>query len=173
MPRNSKKDEARHELLQLLKGLEFYRTWMISGIKAARGEVRQEDLDSIVLPSEFWLETFDSAGSHYAEVLQGVLKWYSHTYSDLCYMANVGGEAVSSEIRKFFKDFRSEIGFDFHSKAYFVAKSARKVLKRGKISKERDYYILKELEGSVDQTLLNDIELEAVSNMLRKFENNQ
>ena len=51
-----------------------------------------------------------------------------------------------------------------------VAKTAKKALKSGKITREKDYYILKELEDSIDQTILTDNELDAVSNLLRHFE---
>ena len=170
MPHNSKRDVARNELLRLLKGLEFYRAWRISGIKAANREVRQEDLNEIVEPSTAFIEYFDKAGGQYGQILQSVREWYSHTYSDLCYLANTGGEAVSSEIRKFLKDFRNEVGFGFQSEAGLVAKTIKKALNSGKITKENDYFILRELENSIDQTLLKGSELDAVSNMLRHFE---
>lgn len=171
MTHDSKRNTARKELLRLLKGLEFYRAWKISGIKATYGEVRQENLNEIVEPSTAFLEYFDTAGGRYDQVLLFVRKWYSHTYSDLCYLANTGGEAASSEIRKFLEDFRNEVKFEFQSEAGLVAKTVKKVLETGKITKENDYFILKELENSVDQTLLKGSEFDAVSNILRHFEN--
>ena len=171
MTHNSKQEVARNELLRLLKGLEFYRAWRISGINAANGEVRQEDLNEIVEPSTAFLGYFDNAGDRYGEILQLIREWYSHTYSDLCNLANTGDEAVSSEIRSFLKEFRNEVGFEFQSEAGLVAKTVRKVLKSGKITNERDFFILKELENSVDQALLKGSEFDAVSNMLRHFEN--
>ncbi len=170
MPQNSSRDTARKELLRLLNGLEFYREWKISGIRSVNGEVRQEDLNEIVEPSTAFLEYFDNAGGQYNQILQSVREWYSHTYSDLCYFANTGGEVAASEIRKFLKDFRNEVDFEFQSEAGLVAKTVRKVLVSGKITKETDYFILKELEDCVDQTLLRGSELDAVSKMLRHFE---
>ena len=136
----------------------------------AKGEVRQEDLNEIVEPSTAFLEYFDNAGGQYSQILQFVREWYSHTYSDLCYIMNTGSEAVSSENRQFLKDFRNEVGFDFQSEAGLVTKTIRKALKRGKITKNDDYYILKELEDDVDQTLLKGRDFDAVSDMLRHFE---
>lgn len=170
MTDNAKRDAARDELLRLLKGLEFYRAWRIAGIKAANGEIRQEDLNEIVEPSTAFLEYFDNAGGRYGQILQLVREWYSHTYSDFCFLTNTGREPVSSEIRQFLKDFRNEVGWEFQSEARLVATTARKVLKSGKITRENDYYILKELENSVDQALLTGNELDAVSNLLRHFE---
>lgn len=170
MHHNAKREAARIELLRLLEGLEFYRAWKISGIKAVKGEVRQEDLNEIVEPSTAFLEYFDNAGDQYAQVLQAVREWYSHTHFDFCVLANTGCEPVSSEIRQFLKDFRNEVGFEFQSEAGIVAKTARKVLESGKITRENDYYILRELENSVDHTFLTGNELDAVSNLLRHFE---
>lgn len=171
MTQNAKRDAARRELLRLLKGLELYRTWTISAIKMAKGEVLQEDLNEIVEPSTAFLEYFDNAGGQYSQILQFVREWYSHTYSDLCSLMNTGNEEVSSEIRQFLMYFRNETGFDFQSEAGLVGKTVRKVLKSGKITKKNDYFILKELENSVDQTLLKGSEVEVVSQMLRHFEN--
>ncbi|MEM1079719.1 MAG: hypothetical protein AAGI09_14470 [Pseudomonadota bacterium] len=170
MTDSAKRDAARDELLRLLKGLEFYRAWRLAGIKAANGEIRQEDLNMIVEPSTAFLEYFDNAGGRYSQILQFVREWYSHTYSDFCLLMNTGGEEVSSEIRKFLSDFRNEAGFEFQFEAGLVAKTVRKVLKSGKIARENDYYILKELENSVDQTILTAVELSAVTDLLRHFE---
>jgi len=169
MTRKAKRDAARRELLRLLKGLEFYRAWRISGIKRAKGEVRQKDLNEIVAPSTDFLEYFDNLGGQFSQILQVVREWYSHTYSDLCHLMNTGSEEVSSEIRLFLKDFRNEVGFDFLSEAGLVAKTARKALKSGKITKDEDYFLLKELESIVDQTLLHGLDFDAVSDMLRRF----
>ena len=171
MTQNAKRDAARIELLRLLNGLEFYRAWRTSGIISVKGEVRQEDLNEIVEPSKAFLEYFDSAGGQYSQILQSVREWYSHTYSDLCYLSNTGSAAVSSEIRQFIKDFRSEVGFDFQSEAGLVAKTIRKAIKRGKITTENDYFLLKELEVDVGQTFLKGSDFDAVSDMLRHFEN--
>lgn len=125
MTDNAKRDAARDELLRLLKGLEFYRAWRIAGIKSANGEMRQEDLNEIVEPSTAFLKYFDDAGGRYGQYLQFVREWYSHTYSDLCILANTGGEAVSDQIRKFLSDFRDEVGFEFQSEAGLVAKAEK------------------------------------------------
>ncbi|MEM7440808.1 MAG: hypothetical protein AAF393_14500 [Pseudomonadota bacterium] len=166
----AKRDTARKELLRLLKGLEFYRAWRIAGIKAANGKIREEDLDEIVEPSATFLKYFDNAGGRYGQVLQFVREWYSHAYTELCLPAKADGKAISSEIRKFLSDFRNEVGFEFQSEAGLVAKTVKKVRKSGKITRQKDYYILKELENSTDQTLLTGNELDAVSNLLRHFE---
>ncbi|OCX60442.1 hypothetical protein BFP70_17690 [Thioclava sp. SK-1] len=170
MTDNAKRDAARGELLRLLKGLEFYRAWRIADIKSANGEVRQEDLNEIVEPSTAFLKYFDDAGGRYGQILQFVREWYSHAYSDFCIMANTGGEAVSTEIRKFLSDFQNEVGFEFHSEAGLVAKTVKKVLKNGKITRENDYYILRELEDGIGQTFVTGNELAAVSDLLRQFE---
>ncbi len=171
MTRKAKRDAARSELIRLLNGLDFYRAWRISGIKTLKGDVRQEDLNEIVEPGTAFLEYFDNAGGQYNQILQFVRQWYAHAYSDLCYMMNTGSEADSSEIHQFLKEFHNEVGFDFRSEAGLIAKIARMALKRGKITKEEDYYILKEFEDDLDQTILNGDEFDAVSDMLRQFEN--
>lgn len=171
MTRNAKRDAARIELLRLLKGLEFYRAWRIADIRKNKGKILEEDLNEIVEPSKSFIKHFDSAGGQYNQILQFVRSWYSHTYSELCYLANTGSVAMSSEVRQFLREFRTEVGFDFQSEAGLVAKIARNAITKGDITRESDYFILVELEANVDQTLLEGSELHAISEMLRRFEN--
>jgi hypothetical protein len=166
-----KRDAARSELLRLLKGLDFYRDWRILSIKKLKGNVSQEDLNEIVAPSAALLESFDNAGYQYRQVLKIVREWYSHTFSHLCYLAHSDCEEVASESRQFLKDFRNEMGFEFQSEAELVATILGQALKRGKINKSGEYYILKELENDVGQTLVSDEDFDIVSEMLRRFEN--
>lgn len=100
-----------------------------------------------------------------------VREWYSHTYSDISLLASAGDEAASSEVRRFLTDFRNEVGFEFQSEADLVEQTVRKALKTGRITTARDYYILKELESSVDQPIVQGSDLDAISNMLGHFEN--
>ncbi len=122
-------------------------------------------------PSAALLESFDNAGYQYRQVLKIVREWYSHTYSHLCYLAHADCEDVASESRQFLKDFRNEMGFESQSEAELVATILGQALKRGKINKSGEYYILKELENDVGQTLLSDEDFDIVSEMLRRFEN--
>lgn len=170
MTKTAKRDAARRELLRLLKGLDFYRAWRISGIKVGKGGIRQEDLNDIVAPGTVFLEAFDKAGGQYSQILQVVCECYAHIYSDFCDQLNAGDRAISSEIRQFLQDFRSDVGFDFQSEAGLVAKTIKEALKRGKITKDKDYFLLKELENDTGQTLLKERELDAVFKMLRDFE---
>lgn len=171
MTQTTKRDAARLELLRLLKGLEFYRAWRIAGIQAATGDVRQDDLNAIVEPGTAFLEYFDSAGGQYGQILQTVQDWYSHTFSELCDLMNAGSAPVSSDIRQFLTDFRSEVGFDFQSEAGLVGKTIKRVLENGKITKKSEYFILKELENDVDQSLLKGRDYDAIASILRQFEN--
>lgn len=110
-------------------------------------------------------------GGQYGYILKTVREWYSHTYSDISLLASAGDEAASSEVRRFLTDFRNEVGFEFQSEADLVEQTVRKALKTGRITTARDYYILKELESSVDQVIAQGSDLDAISNMLRHFEN--
>jgi len=166
-----KRDAARSELLRLLKGLDFYRDWRILSFKKLKGNVSQEDLNEIVAPSTAFLENFDNAGYQYRQVLKIVRESYSHTYSHLCYLAHSDCEEVASESRQFLRDFRKEMGFEFQSEAELVAKILGQALKRGKIFQSSEYYILKELENDVSQTLLSSGDFDIVYEMLRRFEN--
>lgn len=170
MAKNAKREAARRELLRLLEGLEFYRVWRISCIKMVKGTVLQEDLNEIVEPSMVFLEEFDNAGGQYNQILRAVKQWYSFTYSDFCYLMNAGNEAGSAGIRQFLKDFRDEVGFDFQSEAGLVAETMRKALKIGRISKEIDYFVLKELEDAADHAIMGGRERAQVFAMLRDFE---
>jgi hypothetical protein len=171
MKQQSKRDAARTELLRLLQGLEFYRAWRISGIESVKGTVTQEDIDRIVEPGTSFLELFDRSGPLYIQILKDVQEWYSHTYSDLCFLMNAGPEEVSSEIRGFLDDFRVNVGFEFQAEADLVAKTIKKSLKQGRITRESDYFLLKEVENDTSQAFLDRRELDDISKLLRRFEN--
>jgi len=172
MAERTNRDAVRGELIRLLEGLEFYRSWAISSLKRDKGTVTKDDLDQIVLPGSFFLQIFDDTkGSRCAEVLKEVRQWYSHAASDLFNMANFGEEALAAEANEFLKDFRKEVGFDFYAEARLLRKTADEALKLRKITNPEDYYSLKELENDLSQSVISSNELARVSDLLRQFEN--
>ncbi|SMX30923.1 hypothetical protein COL8621_00188 [Actibacterium lipolyticum] len=163
----------RDELVRLLKGLDFYRAWRISCIKRDQEAVSEEDINQIVVvPGSFFLQLFDDTkDSQCAQITEEVQRWYSHTWSDLSYMARSAEGGLEADVRQFLTDFRNEVGFDFHTKTGLLKKTANKVLKRREIANELEYYSLKELEHDLTQSVLSAEELTKLADLLRKFEN--
>ena len=137
---NPNRETNRNELLRLLEGLEFYRTWMIAAITREKGAVTQADLNEIVMPGSFFLDLFDATkGRRSQQVIKEVQLWYSHTASDLAYLAHAGdGGSAAADIRQFLAEFQVQTGFSFYAEAGLLEKTARKTLKRGKIANEND-----------------------------------
>ena len=173
MTKETNRDSDRGELIQLLKGLECFRSWRIASIERDNGVVTEDDLNQIVMPSSFFLQVFDETkGNGGVAVIKEVRQWYSHTASDLLLMMNSGDEAWTRDAKQFLKNFSKEVGFGFFAKAGFLRKMAEKVLRSRKITNQDDYHSLKELENDLSQSLLNSAELAELSELLRNFENN-
>lgn len=173
MTKETDTDAARREFVRLLDGLECYRLWRISCIERDKGEVTQDDLNQIVMPSSFFLRAFDQTkGRGGTAVVTEVRRWYSHAASDLMYMMNSNDEAWAADARQFLKNFHAEVGFYFFAEAGLLRKVANKALKSRKISRRGDYYSLIELENDLSQSVVTPEELADISEILRKYEKN-
>ncbi|MFY0618481.1 hypothetical protein [Shimia sp.] len=171
MGHKNDRQDTRDELSRLLKGLEFFRLWRIEGVRAANGQVTQEDLNQIVMPSAFFWDVSEQASEKIA--LKEVKSWYGHAASDLRYWATSGNPELAESVARFVDAFRSEMGFDFFEEAGILKKLAKKALKQGRIANEEDYYVLKELETNLSQSDLKPQEMSALSDLLRDFEDTQ
>lgn len=157
--------------MRLLKGVEFYRSWIINSIELAKGSITQDELNQIVVPSAVFLQEFDNIkGGRCSCVIKEIQQWYSYTASDLFNMIEFGEEAISAEVSKFLSDFRIEVGFNFFAEAGLLGKTVNRVLEKGEIVAEVDYYSLKELENDQSQSLISATQQAQVSDLLRKFE---
>lgn len=162
------REAARQDLIRLLDGLDYYRSWRIASVQRDKGMVTQEDLNQIVMPGSFFLQAFEETSDRQMRgVVDEVRQWYAHTASDLTYLARIEGEA---EIQAFLADFRKDMGFDFFSESGLVKKTADKALKQNKIANDKAYYILKELETDLSQTILTDPQMTEISDLLRAYE---
>ena len=83
---------------------------------------------------------------------------------------NTGSEADTTEIRQFLRDFRNEIGFDFKSESGLLPKVIKKVIKRGEITNESEYFLLKEFGVNADHNYLKASDLSSIADMLHDFE---
>lgn len=163
--------QARQDLIRLLAGLEYYRSWRIAQIKAARGVVTADDLAAIVEPGSSFLEYFDAArGAAFTQIVDSVQQWYSHTASDLGRLASSGDAATADAVRRFLDNFRRDVGFGFHSESGTLGRTAEKVLCRNRVENFREYYALRELETDLSQRTLAPERLARVAQLLRKFE---
>lgn len=144
----------------------------MSSLKRQRVGISQEELaGEVVMPGSFFLQLFDETkGKRCTEVLKEVRVWYSHASSDLNYLANLS-EEDRSEVHQFLDDFQKDVGFRFHAEAGTLRKVADRVLKRGKIANEEEYYLLNELRNDFSQSILKAEEQADVSALLNLFEN--
>lgn len=171
MAKRTNRDAQRRELVRLLKGLEYYRSWRISALERDKGVVIEDDLNKIVMPSSFFLKPYDETkGSAGSAVIKEVRQWYSHTASDLFSLIKSGDKARASDAKKFLKDFQSEVGFDFIAEAGFYEEMTFKALKQGRITSPEIYHSLKELENDLSQSNIGSEELIKISELLRDFE---
>lgn len=171
MTKPTNRDALRRELVRLLAGLEFYRTWAIVAIERDKGQVSQSDLNQIVMPAAEFLQIFDDTkGARCAHILRDVQLWYAQTAGDLFHFEKTADPKFAADIRQFFDDFRQHTGFDFYAEAGLLKKIASQTLKTGKIATPQDYDALKELENTVDQPVLEPAEMVQIAALLRKFE---
>ncbi|CUH54314.1 hypothetical protein [Shimia marina] len=167
-------DDLRRELLRLLEGLELYRNWRLSGLRAAKGEVTQEDLDLIVMPAAVFRDVFErSKGAARRAVLKEVQSWYAHTASDLQQWRVSGGLYTGGDVEAFLKAFRETQGCSFWEESGYLKKLARKVLRRGYIAREQEFYALRELDMDLSQSVLTEAEMGQVRALLTAYEAQQ
>jgi hypothetical protein len=170
---NNTRETHRQELIRLLKGLDFYREWRMSSLTKERVGVSQEELAcEVVMPGSVFLQLFDETkGKRCTEVLTDIRAWYSHTASDLNWLARSSDED-RNDVRQFLENFRKEVGFHFHDEAGALRKLADRALKRGNIANEEEYYLLNELRNDLSQSILKAQELADVSALLNLFDGN-
>ena len=173
MNQKTDREALRIELLILLEGLDYYRSWRILSLKRQHTGIPEESLvGQVVMSGQNYLQIFDeNKGKRCAEVLKEVRIWYSHTASDLNYFASLS-EDDRCEVRQFLDDFQKNVGFCFHAKAGTLRKMADRVLKHGKVKSEEEYYALNELRNDLSQTILKGNELTNLSAILNTFEAN-
>ena len=172
MVNDTKKDAVRRELVQLLEGLDCYRTWRISCIERDKGPVTQDDLNQVVLPGAMFLQAFDGTnGLGGSAIVKEVRQWYAHTASDLLQILDSGIEAWAADARQFLDNFQRDFGFDFLAEAGLLRKLADKALRSRKVSSQGTYDALRELENDLSQTVVSWEELTDISALLREFEN--
>ncbi|MBO9478327.1 hypothetical protein J7382_12345 [Shimia sp. R11_0] len=166
--------DLRRELLRLLDGLEFYRNWRLSRLRATKGEVTQEDLNQIVMPASVFMDIFErSKGAARRAVLKEVQKWYAHTASDLQQWRVSGGLYTDGDVEAFLTAFREAQGCSFWEESGYLKKLARKVLRRGCIVREQEFYALRELDMDLSQSVLTEAEMGRLRALLTAYEAQQ
>ncbi len=164
-------DGMRSELVRLLEGMEIYRRWRIASVQSEKGDVTQEDLDQIVMPSEMFLDMFESAGIHERkQVLDEVRKCLAHIARDLSEASTSDDLLARDNVREFLNSFREETGVDFFVECGFLKTLVGKVVRRGNIASDEEYEDLKELEISLSSAAINEVDNAELSRLLRDYE---
>jgi hypothetical protein len=170
MAKPSTKDDMRPEVFRLARGIDLYRDWRIQIHRAAFGT--DPDLNQIVEPGLSFVDIFDQTpdarGAKY--ILRDLQTWYSVTAGELRWHMRQGNPEVIADIRNFLDTFRSQLGFDLFAESGLLKKIAKQVLKRGHLTSEEEWYLLKELLDDTDQTILPEAEMADVARLMADFE---
>ncbi|MAY86380.1 MAG: hypothetical protein CML02_06660 [Pseudooceanicola sp.] len=174
MPKPFDRKEARRDIELLLRGLSYYREWRILVLSLAHPYSTEEEIEKqVVVPAATWLAIFDSTkGSRCTQVTDEVRQWYSHTLAELFQIRQSSSEARDI-VDSFLLQFEAEVGYSFQSKSGAVHKVGKVALKRGRITTEKQYYILKEIDVDPTSGLFTEEEVLKILNMLSIFENRQ
>lgn len=169
MKRQPEKDGMRSELVRLLEGMETYRRWRIASVQREKGDVTQEDLDQIVMPTEMFLDMFESAGTHERkQVLDEVKKCLAYIACDLSEVLTSDDLLARDNAQSFLSSFREETGVDFFVEYGFLQTLIGKVVRRGNIASDEEYEDLKELEISLSSAAINEVDGAELSRLLRE-----
>ena len=163
--------QLRAELETLTKGLDFYRDWQIALFHQRHGQNAEPDLNTMVISGKEWLDLFDEQSTARGKrfFIQEVQKWYALTANDLCDLMDQGND-VAQSIRRFLEDFRTHTGFDFYDKAGLIRKTVDKVLKRGKVITQSEWYTLHELQVSDQSSTITAAEMVKVTELMAEYE---
>jgi hypothetical protein len=138
--------EIRAELVRLIEGLDYFRTWRIAQLEATLPAGETLDLDTVVVPGSFFLDLYDqqSRKSDRKQILKEVQNWYAHTANEFHAFMKSGEQEVVQDINAFLARFRADIGFDFFSESGLIRKTMNKAVKRGKLVNDAEWYVLQE-----------------------------
>jgi len=171
MAKRKSEEELREEITRLAKGIDCFRDWEIERFHLWNGADAKYDLDTLVEPGSSFLDMFEEHGrSVHSFIIKEMQSWYSHTASDLQSLKKQGDQALVKEIGRFLTRFKNEVGFDFFSEAGLVRKIADKVLIRGKLVNQEEWYLLKEVRDDVSQSILSENEVNKISDLMAQFE---
>jgi hypothetical protein len=174
MPKPFDREEARRDLERLLKGLSYYREWRILVLRHTYPDFPKEEIEKqVVMPAARWLAIFDSTkGSRCSLVTDEVRQWYSHTLAELFHIRRSSGEARVA-VENFLQRFEAEVGYSLQSESGAVLKVGKAVLERGRITTEKQYYILKEVDVDPSSGIFTAEEVSNILTLLRTFEERQ
>ncbi|UTS79255.1 hypothetical protein [Phaeobacter piscinae] len=139
--------EIRAELVRLIEGLDYFRTWRIAQLEATLPAGETLDLNTVVVPGSFFLDLYDqqSRKSDRKQILKEVQSWYAHTANEFHAFMKSGEQEVVQDINAFLARFHADIGFDFFSESGLIRKTMNKAVKRGKLANDAEWYVLQEI----------------------------
>ncbi|NKX73867.1 hypothetical protein HGG73_06780 [Rhodobacteraceae bacterium R_SAG3] len=138
--------EIRAELVRLIEGLDYFRTWRIAQLEATLSAGETLDLNTVVVPGSFFLDLYDQQArkSDRKQILKEVQNWYAHTANEFHAFMKSGEQEVVQDINAFLARFRADIGFDFFSESGLIRKTMNKAVKRGNLANDAEWYVLQE-----------------------------
>ena len=175
MSKDEQISALRSEMLDLTRGLDFVRDWQIAQTRTALGPDAEPDLNTFVEPGTVWLERFDKATrlSDKRFFLREVQQWYALTADDFRRLLSENNADVMQHLGALLDGFRSASGFDFFDKAGILQKTAKQVLKQGKVASHDEWYILSECVSNDLTHTLTAKEHQKVTEFMQSYEANQ
>ncbi|WP_370273588.1 hypothetical protein, partial [Pseudooceanicola nitratireducens] len=165
------REQVRQDLVRLLRGLDLYRDWRIARWQAVRGPDATFDPDDVVEPGAQILARFDAyAGPHYVQFLRDIQTWYSVTAGELTWMRQTGDADLTQAVAAFLSDVQARTGISFLAEAGLLKKTADKVVKRGKIANDEEWYLLKDLLDDTTQGTVSPQVLSTLSTLAQQYE---
>jgi hypothetical protein len=165
------REQVRQDLVRLLRGLDLYRDWRIARWQAVRGPDATFDPDEFVEPGAKTLARFDAyTGPHYAQFLRDIQTWYSVTAGELTWMRRSGDADLSQAVAAFLSDVQARTDISFLAEAGLLKKTADKVVKRGKIANDDEWYLLRDLLDDTTQGTVSPQVLSTLSTLAQQYE---
>ena len=146
----------------------IFDTWRDYEISRATPE-RAESLRRNVPSSEVALARVVPGGPTLSDLIEGTRQALNDISDELTDAIEQGWP----EGRGFLAFYRDRTGRDWWQDAGNPAKMARKVLKRGRVRNETEWYFLEIILTKVDQTVFSPEEVERLEAMRLRFENSR
>lgn len=165
------RDQVRQDLVRLLRGVDLYRDWRIAMWQRAHGPDAQYDPNEFVETGATTLAAFDSyTGPQYRQFLTDVQTWYAVTAGELVWLQTNGDAEVKTRVDTFLKKVETHCGFAFFAQAGLLDKTARKVLKRGRIANTEEWAILSEVLNDTDQQAVSGEDRARIETLTAEYE---
>lgn len=169
MAKRKTREEVREELVFLASGIDLYRDWTIKMFYKYNPSGAKLDLDTIIEPGSLFTEGFDAHPGKVSCFLREIKSAYAGVGMELRELLKHNNPTSVEETLKFLRDFKQKMGFDILNDSERLKILAIRVIKKGKITSEDQYYALREIVDDVSQVLLSDDERDQLESIIGNY----